>query len=171
MDGIIGEIRLWASSFAPAYWMYCEGQTLLISQHTALFSVLGTTYGGDGVRTFRLPDLRGRVGLGSGQGPGLTPRVAGEMTGAATVTLTEAQLPAHRHDLPAGKATADAASPAGAHPAASESITPYASSPDAVMSAATVGSAGGGQPHENMQPYLAARYVICVNGLFPSRWY
>jgi microcystin-dependent protein len=170
MDGIIGEIRAWANSFVPRYWMSCEGQILPIRSNTALFSVLGTTYGGDGTVTFGLPNLLGCVPLGTGFGPGLTERRLGEFTGSPTIVLTQSQLPSHRHSVPVSGAAASTASPANAYPGASELIKPYAASADAVMAAAAVAFAGDNQPHDNMQPYLAVRYIICVNGMFPRRW-
>ena len=170
MEGFIGEIRLWANQFAPKYWMFCEGQLLSIQRYIALFSILGTTYGGNGTTTFALPDLLGLVPVGTGQGPGLTPRQLGERIGTPTVHLTEDQLPPHRHLLPAVKAVADVGSPVGAYPAASSAIMPYDDVADVVMAPTAVGPAGDDQPHENMQPYLALRYIICVEGYFPSRW-
>lgn len=170
MEGIVGEIRLWANTFPPVSWLFCEGQMLPIAEYQTLFVVIGTTYGGDGVSTFQLPDLRGRVAIGAGAGPGLTPRALGERLGAATVTLTTAQMPAHAHAVPAGSDPANVAAPVGAHPAASETVTPYGSAANALMAGTAVGPVGEGQPHDNMQPYLAVRYVICLEGLFPSRW-
>lgn len=169
MEGIIGEIRTWAGNFAPRCWMFCEGQTLAIANNEVLFAVIGTTYGGDGVTTFKLPDLRGRVAMGVGTGTGLTKRQAGELTGQHTVTLTQDEIPAHTHGLPAVSTAAGVGSPATASPAASSTIKPYAASADASMAAASISETGSGQAHENMQPYLAVRYVICYQGLFPAR--
>jgi microcystin-dependent protein len=170
MDGIIGEIRLWANTFAPHGWALCEGQSLPITQYPALFTVLGITYGGDGIRTFTLPDLRGRAAIGAGTGLGLTTRALGDAVGSATVALTEDELPMHRHTVGACSAAAAVGSPVGATPATSESIKPYANSANGTMAATAVGLAGSGEAHDNMQPYLAMRYIICLNGLYPTHW-
>lgn len=164
----VGEIRLFAGSFAPLGWMFCQGQMLSIAEHEVLFQLIGTTYGGDGQNTFALPDLRGRVPLHQGQGPGLSPRNIGEMAGVETVTLTPAQLPAHSHVLQASAATATVTTPGGAllAPTAVASYDNGAAS--TAMAAAAVGTAGGNQPHENMAPTLAISYIISLFGIFPS---
>jgi microcystin-dependent protein len=169
MEGFIGEIRTWANSYAPRGWMYCEGQELAIGQYQAMYVVIGTAFGGNGTTTFRLPDLRGRAAVGMGAGPGLTPRTLGQTAGAESVTLTEAQLPAHRHSLNASSEPASVASPVGAYPAAAEQLMPYASSAGGVMASAMIATAGQSQAHSNLQPYLAVRYIICVEGYFPVR--
>lgn len=176
MEGYIAEIRMFAGNFAPRNWALCQGQILSIAQNTALFSLLGTTYGGNGQTTFALPDLRGRVPVGTGQGPGLSDVQLGEVAGEPNHTLITSEIPAHNH-----AATAPAAS-------ASTTATPSASvAPGPVtlgagvsksfgttdlainLGAPTIGLAGGSQPHNNMQPYLGMNYIICMFGIFPSR--
>lgn len=169
MEGFIGEIRMWASSFAPMGWFYCEGQELPISQYVALYSVIGTTFGGNGTTTFRLPDLRNRAAVGAGTGPGLTPRTPGQTAGTATVTLTANQIPAHRHAVVASSGPASTPAPAGATLAPVETLTPYASTANGVMASQLLNPVGQSQAHENQQPYLAARYIICTEGLYPVR--
>lgn len=159
---------MWASSFPPRGWMYCEGQELAIAEFDVLFSVIGSTYGGDNETTFRLPDLRGRAAVGAGTGPDLTPRPLGQAAGIEQVTLTEPQLPKHHHLLIGTTQAGATPSPAGALPAANETLKPYADSADTQMAAAMLGSAGEDQPHENMQPSLALRYIICVVGWYPA---
>ena len=166
----IGEIFMFGGTFAPRNYALCDGQLLPILSFTALFSIFGTTYGGDGRTTFGLPDLRGRAPMHPGQGPGLSSRNLGQKGGQENVTLTANQLPAHTHTLRANSAAGDTAMPGGAVLAASgpgsyESLT----SPDVNMSATAVQNSGGGQPHTNMQPYLAVNFTIALQGLFPSR--
>src|SRR5262249_14267303 len=147
-------------NFAPRNWAFCDGQILAISQNTALFSLLGTTYGGDGQTTFALPDLRGRVPLHSGAstGPGLSPYTLGEQTGVETVTLTTTEIPAHNHLVGANNSDATSSKPSGRVPAAGGG---YADAADgsALLSTA-VSNAGGGQPHANIQPILALNFCI-----------
>jgi microcystin-dependent protein len=168
--GFLGQVKLFAGNFAPQGWHDCDGSLLPISENTALFALIGTTYGGDGQTTFALPDLRGRAAIGVGQGPGLSSYVLGETGGQENVTLTVNQLPSHAHTLQATSALGSSASPATLAPSASpDGIGAYASTPNATMNASTLEGAGGGQPHENMKPFLAVRYIICVSGIFPSR--
>ena len=165
----IGEIRMFGGNFAPAGWAFCNGSLIPISQNDTLFNLIGTTYGGDGQTTFALPDLRGRVPLHQGQGPGLTGYIQGENGGTETATLTSNQMPAHRHafvgngaatgDLPAGKVVAS--------PAASNLFT--ATAPGAALAPAAMQAAGGNQPHDNMMPYLAVSFIISLFGIFPSQ--
>jgi microcystin-dependent protein len=165
----IGEIRLFAGNFAPQGWALCNGQLMAISQNTALFSLLGTTYGGNGQTTFALPDLRGRVPVHRGQGPGLTPRTQGEQSGSETVTLLSTQMPAHSHALRASTVAATGSTPAGALLGAT-SVNSYDNSAAGVpMAAGAIGSTGGSQPHDNMAPTLALNYIISLFGIFPSR--
>ncbi|MDA8444026.1 phage tail protein [Paracidovorax valerianellae] len=172
-DPFLGEITLFAGNFAPKNWAFCWGQTLAISQNSALFSLLGTTYGGNGQTTFALPDLRGRVPLGMGQGPGLSNFVQGEMGGRESVTLTSNQLPTHSHStvMSVSSSPGNSAAPDGKYLAASnrrdDQFTDQ--SPDGNLAGLTSGPAGGNQPHENMQPYLALNFIIALQGLFPSR--
>jgi len=176
MDQYLGEIRIFAGNFAPMGWALCNGQLLPIQQNTALFSVLGTTYGGDGKTNFALPDLRGRVPMGFGQGPGLSSRQEGERGGVESETLTAAQMPAHSHSVHASE-TATTGDPKGAVPAKTVGNTPaaagahiYAAKPDAtVMSAAMIGPTGGGQPVSVLQPFLAINFIIALTGIYPSQ--
>jgi microcystin-dependent protein len=159
----VGEIRLFAGNFAPSGWEVCQGQTLAIADNEALFQLIGTTYGGDGQTTFNLPDLRSRVPVHVGSG-----YVLGQDGGVETVTLTASQIPAHTH---AAQATANsAASPdPGGNVWATASDTPYSTStPSAAMSAEAIGSAGGGQPHDNMLPFVAVNFIISLYGTYPS---
>jgi microcystin-dependent protein len=184
----IGEIRLFGFNFAPSGWAFCQGQLLSIAQNTALFQLLGTTYGGDGVQTFALPNLLSRVAIGQGQGFGLTQRTIGETGGVESVTLTTSQLPTHTHaiGLPTNSASVGCKSGAGntqspvgnilAGEAAGVTM-PYSSqAPDVSMGGALVpnatplsGSTGGSQPHFNVQPYLTLNYCISLFGIFPSQ--
>lgn len=155
-------------SFAPRSWAFCDGQLIQISQNSALFSLLGTTYGGDGRTTFALPDLRSRVPIHKGQGPGLSPYSLGQRSGFETVTLTTAQIPPHNHLQACSSDDPNAGSPAGNFPAA---VSPpiYSSGANAAMANTALGNTGGGQPHENRQPFLVINFCICLQGLFPSR--
>lgn len=174
----IGTIQAFGFNFNPRGWARCEGQLLPIAQNTALFALLGTIYGGDGRTTFALPDLRGRVPMGMGNGPGLTPRSIGQKSGAENVTLSTANLPAHTHAAAATMAAAggqgDQQGPGGNVLAYDRRETQYSSAaPDVSMNAASVsvsvGSAGNSQSFNIMQPYLVVNYCIALQGLFPSR--
>jgi microcystin-dependent protein len=170
----VGEIRLFPYNFAPLGWMDCGGQLLSIAEYEVLYVLLGTTYGGDGVQTFALPDLRGRAPIHQGQGPGLTNRVLGERAGTETVTLTNAQVPAHTHAIYATTAAATSTTPGpGLLPAAVSGDTFYvntiAGNNAAAMSAQATTTAGGSQPHENTMPTLTARWCIAFAGIFPSQ--
>ena len=167
---LLGTVKLFAGNFPPRGWMDCDGSILSISQNTALFSLLGTTYGGNGTTTFALPDLRSRVAIHTGQGPGLSSYSLGQSAGVEAVTLTVNQIPAHNHSLNATTSLGSTDSPAGAFPARAPDATgQYSASSGATMAAAAVGSTGGSQPHNNVKPYLALRYVIAVEGIYPSR--
>ncbi len=170
-DSYVGEIRIFAGNFAPRGWALCNGQTLAISQNTALFSVLGTTYGGDGKSTFALPDLQGRAPMQQGQGAGLSKRDLGKSGGAATVALSESGLPAHAHQPGCSSSTAATASPIGAVWAVSQRGKGALYSPTAgdTMSSQAIAPAGGGQPHNNMQPYLGLTFIISLQGDYPVR--
>jgi microcystin-dependent protein len=163
----VGELRIFAGNFEPAGWMFCKGQTLPISENETLFQLLGTTYGGDGQETFNLPDLRGRVPIHQGTGPGLTSVVEGEVLGTETVTLTSNQIPVHTHLLGASSNGASSASPVGGVPAAASSDVLWGRG-TTLETMQTSGSAGGSQPHSNMQPYLCINYIISLFGIFPS---
>jgi microcystin-dependent protein len=169
-DPFVGEIRMFGFDFAPQGWAQCNGQLLPIDQNTALFSLLGTTYGGDGRITFGLPDMRSRVPVGQGQGPGLSSYAEGQAGGAETVTLTAAQMPGHTHPVKASSSAAGSDQPEGRALARSASHI-YTARPDAstVMNADMLGDAGSGQPHDNIQPYLAVNFCIALAGIFPSR--
>lgn len=200
MDSLLGQIIMFAGTFAPRDWALCNGQILEISQHTALFSILGDTYGGNGRTTFGLPDLRGRVPMGSGVGIGLSPRVTGQRYGSENVTLSVAQMPAHSHSAEttisgssvAAKLNASSAEGTSnvplnnylAMPAniSRSSVNMYGSSADVEMAndaieidvsglsgETTVNQTGGNSAHDNIQPSLVMNYIICVNGVYPSR--
>ena len=171
-DPFIAEIRIMACPFPPVGWAWCDGQILSIAQNTALFSLLGTTYGGDGTRTFALPNLQGRAPMNAGQGPGLTERVLGEEGGEATVTISQAEIPAHTHPLLASNQLGDTAPVTGAFLARTsfnlyQNVTNQNVVP--MSDAALLPATGGGQPHNNMQPYLALYFNIALQGLFPQR--
>lgn len=174
-EPFIGEIRMFAGNFAPRGWAFCNGQLLPISQHSALFSILGTTYGGDGQTTFALPDLRGRAPMHWGDGPGLTLRRLGESGGSEKVTLTTSEMPAHNHQLSASSAHGDTPAPEGALNATAVDIAQqplnvyHGGTPNATMAPQAIRSAGGGQPHNNMQPFLCVSFIIALEGLYPSR--
>lgn len=171
-DAFLGEIMLFAGTFAPRGWLDCNGALLSIAQYDALFTILGTTYGGDGVTTFGLPDLRGRCIHGAGQGPGLGNRSLGELSGTEAVTLLAANLPAHTHSMLAANGASDASTPTQRLASVSEANSKVYVQPGgslAELSAQAVSSVGGSAPHTNMQPSLALRYCICVEGFYPSR--
>jgi microcystin-dependent protein len=171
-EPFIGEIRAFGFNFAPRGWANCSGQLLPISQNTALFSLLGTTYGGDGRTTFALPDLRGRVAVNQGQGPGLRNYTIGEMSGEEAHTLTINEAPAHTHLLNATNAGGNQQTPQNTFIAtdAAGNTAGFASGPPTVtMNQASLGISGGSQPHNNLSPYLAVNYCIALQGIFPSR--
>lgn len=177
-DPFYGEIRAFAFNYAPLNWAFCQGQTLPIPQNTELFSVIGTQFGGNGTTTFGLPNLQGMAPMGSGTGPGLTPRTVGEAVGAGTETLQPSQMPQHSHAIMAQGANATAAVPQdgylaqGLVPGARPSLRPtYAAGmPNTTLAGnALTPFHGGGQSHTNMQPYLALNFCICLLGEFPVR--
>jgi microcystin-dependent protein len=163
----VGEIRLFAGNFAPAGWALCQGQLLSIAENEVLFQLIGTTYGGDGQETFAMPDLRGRLPVHQGQGPGLSNRVIGELGGSETVTLTVAQMPAHSHMLSASSAAASMGSPGGAIPAATAVNSYDTGAGTATMAAGAISSSGASQAHSNMGPTLALNCIISLFGIFP----
>ena len=171
MDYFLGGILIAGFNFAPRGFAFCNGQILSIAQNTALFSLLGTTYGGNGQTTFGLPNLQGRVPMHFGNGPGLTPRNLGEVAGTENTTLLIQNLPAHNHALNAYSETGNVGAPAGALLANTGSLDPeYRTSGTPVaMGAGGIGQTGGSQPFSNMQPYLVLNFVICTAGIFPSR--
>ena len=168
MDPFIAEIVMFGGNFAPRGWAFCDGQLLPIAQNTALFSLIGTTYGGDGRTTFALPDLRGRVPVHPGNGPGLTSRTLGQKGGTETETLTANQIPPHSHLLRANSGRADSTDPSNATIAKANEDTYNENSADVNMKGDTA-NAGGGQAHNNMQPYLCVNFIIALQGIFPSR--
>ena len=174
-DQFLGEIRILPFNFPPRGWATCDGQILAISQSTALFSLLGTTYGGDGVRIFQLPNLQDSVAVGSGNGAGLTPRLLGETGGAPAVTLASDEIPMHAHGLNGDTSTASSLSPQNnltAIPATGprKPNQMYATgSVDTLMQADDLTPAGGGGPHNNLQPYLTLNFCISLTGIFPAR--
>lgn len=169
-EAFIGEIRMFGFDFAPRGWATCAGQLMPIAQNQALFSLLGTTYGGNGQVNFALPDLRGRAPIHMGQGPGLSNYLQGQVGGAQTRTLTTAEMPAHTHLVRAANAPSTSAPAANAVLAAPTTSRLFRSGAAAnVAMAPTVGVAGGSQPHENMQPFTVLNFSIAIQGIFPSR--
>lgn len=173
MEGTIAEIRMFAGNFAPKNWAFCNGQLLPIAQNTALFSLLGTTYGGNGQTNFALPNLQGRVPIGAGNGAGLPSVLLGEVGGAASVTLGVVNLPAHNHSMQVNNnITGMSATAVGNYlnskTESGESVASVGSSV-VTLNPATISNAGGGQPFDNRQPYLGMNFIICMFGIFPSR--
>lgn len=168
MDPILGQLLMFAGNFAPRGWALCDGQLLPISSNSALFSILGTTYGGDGRTTFALPDLRGRVPIHPGSGAGLSAYRLGQKGGTETVTLTVNQIPAHHHTIAASQeeGTTDEAENAFL---ANSSSQPYSTAADGQLNPSAVGNTGGNQAHSNIQPYGCVNYIICLQGVYPSR--
>jgi microcystin-dependent protein len=165
----IGEVRTTAFTFAPNGWALCNGQLLSIAANIPLYQVIGTAFGGNGTTTFALPDLRGRVPVMPGQGPGMSTRERGEMGGAETHTLTVSELPMHTHKLRANSGNGTTDKPDGNVPARNPAAIPqYAATVDANLETAAVGTAGADQPHNNMQPYLVINYVIALQGTAPT---
>jgi len=169
----VAEIRIFPFNFAPRGWAFCQGQLLPIAQNTALFSLLGTNYGGDGRSTFALPNLQGIVPMHYQQGPGLSLHVLGETGGSAAVTVLSSQLPAHTHTLQAfaGRGGGAADSPANSvltPSAGAEVYDPGAGAPSP-MNANAIGLTGGGQPHNNLMPYLTLNFCIALQGIYPPR--
>jgi microcystin-dependent protein len=169
----LGEIRIFGFQRVPHGWASCDGSLLSIAQNDALYSLVGTTYGGDGQTTFGLPDLRGQLPLHNGQGPGLTTRTIGEFGGAETVTLLPAQLPSHSHGFSATTTTASSASPGAAYELGAVSgDAPYATALDvttATLSPNAITATGGTQPHDNTMPTLTAQYCIALEGIYPPQ--
>lgn len=167
-DPFVAEIRIVGFNFPPKGWAFCDGQLMPISQNTALFSLLGTFYGGDGKSTYQLPDLQGRMPMFWGQGPGLSDRVIGESAGVESVSLLISEVPSHNHSLLAATGSVTD-KPAGAS-LGSASNLPYVNvAPDTTLAATALTVAGAGSPHNNMPPYLTMNFVIALQGIFPPR--
>lgn len=168
-EPFIGEIRIFGGNYAPVNWALCNGQILAIRQNTALFSLLGTNYGGDGKTTFGLPNLQGCTPMHWGQGPGLSNRSIGETGGTPIVTLISSQMPAHSHALMALGDPAESNKPSGKALARGVNLTAYGTAPNTNMAPAALSVVGGGQAHENMPPYLTLNFIIALQGIFPPR--
>jgi microcystin-dependent protein len=166
----VAEIRIFAGNFAPTGWATCDGQILPISQNTALFSLLGTFYGGDGKSTFALPNLRGSAPMQQGQGPGLSERFIGEQSGEQFVTLLTSEMPVHSHSLMASNQPAQLPDPQN-HSLARANANAYVTSPSGftTMNLNSIGPAGGSLPHNNLMPFLALTFIIALQGVFPAR--
>jgi microcystin-dependent protein len=164
----IGEVRMFGGSFAPAGWAFCDGALLAISEYDTLYTLIGTTYGGDGQSTFALPDLRGRIPVHAGQAGGLQNYTLGEKAGAETVTLGTSQVPIHTHAFLASTAVANSNTPANQIPAQStQRAIYYEDVPQVPLAASVLQPAGGSQPHENMMPYLGVSFIISLFGIYP----
>jgi len=171
-DPFVAEIRIYPFNFAPTGWAFCDGQLLPVSQNTALFSLLGTTYGGNGTSTFALPNLQDRAPMHPGQGSGLSLRVLGQEGGAETVTLLASEIPVHTHTLTAQGAPGDTSSPDNAAYARAIGATPYdapPAGPQVAMAPEAIAPVGGDLPHNNMQPFLTLNFSIALQGIFPPR--
>lgn len=165
----VGEIRLFAGTFNPVGWEFCNGQLVPISENEVLFQLIGTTYGGDGEETFALPNIQSRAPIHQGPGPGLTSRTLGEMAGVESVTLTTQQIPVHTHPMVVSSANLGTNAPANNVLAAGSNVSIYrpATIPNQPMNPAAVAPIGGSQPHDNMHPYLVLNYIISMFGIFP----
>jgi microcystin-dependent protein len=175
MDSMMGQITIFAGNFPPQGWKFCQGQILPISEYEALYTILGTTYGGDGQTTFALPNLSGRSPVSSGQLKGGSNWQLGQINGSETVTLTTSQLGSHNHSVTANNTNGATATPTGQVPAkgldggSGTEYTIYETTSNAAMSAASISPSGGSQPHNNMAPFLAINYIICIEGIYPAR--
>ena len=167
-EPFVAEIKIFAGNFAPRNYAFCDGQLLQIAQNTALFSLIGTTYGGDGRTTMGLPDLRGRAPMHPGTGPGLTPRSIGQRSGVEQVVLSAAQIPSHSHAVQAAS-TSNTDDPGGAVFGATENAFYGPAGNLVAMAGSAVGATGGGQAHDNMQPFRVLNFIIALTGLYPSR--
>ncbi len=174
MEGTLAEIRMFAGNFPPSGWSFCNGSLQSIAQNTALFALLGTTYGGDGQQTFGLPDLRGRLPVGVGNGSGLPPVILSEFGGVFVITLAVSNLPPHNHSVQVNNningmsVTADG-NYLNSKTESAESVSVAGLSSSVILNSATIGNSGTGQPFEIYQPYLGMNYIICMEGIFPSR--
>ncbi|MDQ1731679.1 MAG: hypothetical protein QOK10_1838 [Pseudonocardiales bacterium] len=174
-DAFLAEIRMFSGNFAPAGWALCNGQLMPIAQNSALFALIGTTYGGNGTVTFALPNLQGSVPLQPGQGQGLSPRTAGEVGGSTTVNLSSQELPVHTHRAAVRTTSGNSTRPGGAvwataaYGRQTERVYASGQAPNALMSPLSSTFIGGNQPHNNMPPYLAVTFIIALQGIFPMR--
>ncbi|MEY9092535.1 phage tail protein [Paenibacillus sp. RC84] len=177
-DAYLGEIRIFAGNYAPRDWAFCNGQLMQVRQYTALFAILGMQYGGDGKTTFALPNLMGKAPMHQGAGQGLTPRVVGQSVGSPTETLLTTEIPSHTHVPQSVNAVGSdtnptgnfwAQSPAEGRPGREKQRNLYDPTPTVQMSPVNLSVTGGSQPHNNMQPFLAMNYIICLSGEFPPR--
>lgn len=177
MDPYIGEIRAVGFTFAPAYWAFCDGELLSVSANNALFSLIGTIYGGNGTTSFALPNLMGRVPMGQGRGSGLTMTSMGERQGSQGITLTEAQMPSHNHGFPVASDGGSSNSPVGhivartigAPPPQLPAYAPDVGSDPVTFNFQAIGTTGGNQAHQNTQPFLGLNYIISLTGVYPPR--
>ncbi|MGE7843733.1 phage tail protein [Lysinibacillus sp. NPDC093712] len=173
MDPYLGEIRIFAGNYAPRDWAFCDGRELSVVQNSALFSIIGITYGGDGKTTFKLPDLRGRAPMHYGNGPDLMPRTFAQSIGSSTVTLNETQMPNHNHRVQGSSVVAGGIdNPTNAIWGSESALSakPYVSLKNAVaMKVDIVKPQGGDQPHNNMQPFVAMNFIICLEGIYPPK--
>ena len=166
----IGEIRMFAGNFAPAGWAFCDGQLMPISENDALFTLIGTTYGGDGQETFGLPNMQSRIPIHAGTGAGGITRIIGEMAGVEQVTLTTQQIPVHNHSFVASTAVGTQNAPAGEVLASGSTVLTYRpTAPTQPMAAQSISPTGGSQPHDNMVPFLCINYIISLFGIFPQQ--
>jgi len=171
MDPFVAEIRIFPFNFAPKGWAWCDGQLMPLSQNTALFSLLGTTYGGNGKNNFALPDLQGRVPMHPGQGPGLSLHDLGETGGTDTVSLLFNEMAEHKHNVGAVREPGEVKSPAGNSIAISQEGNVYiAGTPNKKMNPQMLSPVGGDIPHNNLQPYLVSYFCIALQGVYPPRW-
>ncbi len=169
-DPFVGEIRMFGGNFAPAGWAFCDGSALSVFDYDVLFLLIGTTYGGDGQSTFKLPDLRGRIPIHQGTGAGLSSRILGEAAGSEIVTLTTGQLPIHTHAVAVNTSSATTGAPSSSVLLAQAGVDMYiADTPSVDLSPQSVGNAGGSQPHANIQPFLCINFIISLFGIFPSQ--
>jgi microcystin-dependent protein len=169
-EPFLGEIRIFGGNFAPQGWMLCNGAVLPIQQFTALFSILGITYGGNGTTNFALPNLQGAAPMNAGAGPGLTPRELGESAGSPTVTLLQTSIPSHNHGATASQTDGVQSTPLVLAEAPIYGADPATGSSRIVaMAPVSIGPAGGNQPHDNMQPYLGMTFIIAYQGIYPAR--
>lgn len=168
-EPFVAEIRIFAGNFAPRSWAFCDGQLLPVSQNTALFSLVGTTYGGDGRTNFALPNLQGRAPMHPGRGPGLTSRRLGESGGIEAVALSENQIPNHSHPLTVSEDSGNTGNPSQAVLAGTPSHPIYGAPDNLTQTGSAIEGRGGNQPHNNMAPYLTLNFIIALSGLYPSR--